>query len=443
MFRQQHLANFITFARIVGVFFIVFVLTPYTTSYQLLVTVLLYTLICITDFLDGWIARRYSIVSELGKILDPLADKLLVLVLLPLLTMQVISSLPVFIILAREFAIMALRVFSAKSGTIISASTSGKFKTALTLPVCGILMARVPVEFVAIPSYLKWLEWLRLWVVSWPTIFVQMLVLLMVLVTVWSFFDYFIQFLWQRALARTKGNKEQAKKQLYVYIPNIISLVNLCCGVVSVYWSFINIKWAVAYILLGVVFDAFDGQVARKLGVYSKLGEKLDSKADIITFGVAPAFVLFNYFSSIGRPIPFVEYVVPVLFYVSVHYRLYRFDKGGHSDYFEGLPSPGGASISGVLVALSGWMPSLGVLLGVVVMMILMVSKVQYLHNRVAHKKMILSFVSKPTFIVWNLSILSLFGVPFLRELPLLEGLLIFTGIYVISPLIPFRKEFR
>jgi len=442
MFRQRHLANLITLARIVGVI-VVFALTPFLTNYQLIVTVLLYTIVCSTDFLDGWIARRFNIVSEVGTILDPLADKLLVLVFLPLLTMHAISPLPVFIILAREFAIMALRVFSAKDGTIIAASAAGKFKTALTLPICGILMARVPVEVVSIPSYLMPIEWLRLWVMSWPTLFVQFLVLSMVLVTVWSFFDYFVQFLYQRALMRTGGNKEEAKKHVYVYIPNIISLINLCCGVVGIYLAFVDIKLSAAFILIGVVLDAFDGRVARWLGVYSKLGEKLDSKADFVTFGVAPSFLLLNYMTTISWPIPYIEYVVPVLFYMSVHFRLYRFDQGGHSDYFEGLPSPGGASVVVVLVNLVTVIPTLWILTGVFLIMGLMVSKAKYPHNRVSHKQIGLRFVTKPTLFVWNLAILSLFGVPFLSELPLADMLLLFIGIYIISPIIPFRKAYR
>ena len=62
-----------------------FLMTPYLTNFTQIVVILFYTVICLTDFLDGWVARRLKIESELGKILDPLADKILVLLFLPLL----------------------------------------------------------------------------------------------------------------------------------------------------------------------------------------------------------------------------------------------------------------------------------------------------------------------------------------------------------------------
>ena len=135
----NQLANIITVMRIFGVG-IIFWMTPYTTNLTQITVIILYTVICLTDFLDGWIARRLKIESELGKILDPLADKILVLLFLPLLEMQVITSFPVFIILAREFAMMGLRVYSVQQGgDSIPAQFTGKLKTAFTFPVCGIL----------------------------------------------------------------------------------------------------------------------------------------------------------------------------------------------------------------------------------------------------------------------------------------------------------------
>ena len=106
--KNKNLANIITLMRILGVG-IIFWVTPYKTNYGLILAAMIYTLVCLTDFLDGWVARKLKIVSEWGKILDPLADKILVLVFLPLLEMQVITSFPVFIILAREFTVMGLR----------------------------------------------------------------------------------------------------------------------------------------------------------------------------------------------------------------------------------------------------------------------------------------------------------------------------------------------
>ena len=130
MLQFNQLANMITFTRILGVG-LIFWMTPYTTNYWLLIAVSVFIFVALTDFLDGWVARRFNQVSDLGKMMDPLADKILVLVFLPLLEMQMITSFPVFIILSREFAIMALRVMVAsKGGTVVAAQFSGKLKTA-------------------------------------------------------------------------------------------------------------------------------------------------------------------------------------------------------------------------------------------------------------------------------------------------------------------------
>ena len=84
MHSNRHIANVITFTRILGVV-LIFWMTPYRSSYWLFWAVSIYAVICVTDFLDGWIARKLNIESDIGKILDPLADKILVLVFLPLL----------------------------------------------------------------------------------------------------------------------------------------------------------------------------------------------------------------------------------------------------------------------------------------------------------------------------------------------------------------------
>jgi len=215
--KNRQLANMITMTRIFGVAYI-FWFTPYVSAAVQSWVILIYTVICLTDFLDGWIARRLNIVSDVGKILDPLADKILVLVFLPLLEMQVITAFPVFIILAREFAIMALRIVSAKKGTIIPATIAGKIKTAITLPICGILLGRVPISSKGdLPILLKPINYLCELVTSWPVIYINILIWIMVLVTVWSFLDYFGSFIWTQNLNKAGGDKAKAKKLVYFW----------------------------------------------------------------------------------------------------------------------------------------------------------------------------------------------------------------------------------
>lgn len=435
---SKQLANLITLTRIIGVSFI-FLVTPFQTNFWQLWVITIYTIMAFTDLLDGWVARKYNLVSDLGKILDPLADKILVLVFLPLLSMQAISALPVFIILAREFAIMALRVFSAKHGLIISANLSGKIKTGVTLPVVGVLMGRIEVEQVPIPIAFTPLNWLAKWVYSWPSWFFETLIWAMVAVTIWSFGDYVVKFLWGQAMKKTNANKADAKKELYAYLPNLVSLLNLICGIFAIFYSITNqISTAAALVLLGIVLDAVDGTLARKLNAFSNLGAKLDSKADFITFGVAPACVIFQFLSE--QAIPYAGLIglgLSALFYMSVHFRLKRFNHSGHANYFQGLPSPAGASI--IIVGIFASTINQAPVIHIVILLssLLMVSSLPYPHNKVSHQKIGFRYIRPVTLGLWFLAIWKLFGLPFFAVFPMYETLFFAICIYILSPIIP------
>jgi len=88
----------------------------------------------LTDFFDGYYARRYNVVTTFGKFLDPLADKLLVLLaLLILQEMQIVPMWTVFLIVSREFLVTGIRLLAVNTGKVISASQLGKAKTFVTL----------------------------------------------------------------------------------------------------------------------------------------------------------------------------------------------------------------------------------------------------------------------------------------------------------------------
>jgi len=94
----------------------------------------LFILASVTDFLDGYIARKYNLVTTFGKFIDPLADKLLVMTALLLLTVE--NIIPVWIvitILSREFIVTGIRLVAAPTGKVIAASKLGKYKTATTM----------------------------------------------------------------------------------------------------------------------------------------------------------------------------------------------------------------------------------------------------------------------------------------------------------------------
>ncbi len=95
---------------------------------------LFFGLAAITDLLDGFYARRYKVVTSLGKFLDPLADKLLVSVtMIMLVTLNRIPAWIVILIIAREMAITGLRGIAVAEGTVIEASSLGKYKTTFQL----------------------------------------------------------------------------------------------------------------------------------------------------------------------------------------------------------------------------------------------------------------------------------------------------------------------
>ena len=99
-----------------------------------------FILASVTDFVDGYIARHYNQVTDFGKFMDPLADKVLVMAaLLCFVEMGRLSAWALLIVIVREFAVTALRLIAAERGRVIAAAWSGKVKTASTM-VCICLM---------------------------------------------------------------------------------------------------------------------------------------------------------------------------------------------------------------------------------------------------------------------------------------------------------------
>ncbi len=109
------------------------------TSFYLLGPI--FVLASVTDFFDGYIARKYNLVTSFGKFIDPLADKLIVLAALLILNeLQMIPIWVTALILSREFIVTGIRLVAAKDGTVIAASNLGKYKTATTMVAIVILL---------------------------------------------------------------------------------------------------------------------------------------------------------------------------------------------------------------------------------------------------------------------------------------------------------------
>ena len=155
----MNLANKLTLLRIILIpFFIVCFYIPslivntvavnnYLIPYANLLGLIIFLLAAITDFIDGYVARKYNMITDFGKFMDPLADKLLVTAaLLVLLENGLISGWVVFVILAREFIVTGFRTIAASKG-VIAAGWLGKIKTVVQfMMISTLLLLNYPFE---------------------------------------------------------------------------------------------------------------------------------------------------------------------------------------------------------------------------------------------------------------------------------------------------------
>jgi len=106
---------------------------------------LIFVIASVTDFFDGYIARNWNQMTKLGSILDPLADKMLVLAgLLGLMVLHRASAFAVFLILSREFFITGLRVVAVSEGKAVASTMAGKIKTVIQMIAIGFLLMNWP-----------------------------------------------------------------------------------------------------------------------------------------------------------------------------------------------------------------------------------------------------------------------------------------------------------
>lgn len=135
-----------------------------------------------------------------------------------------------------------------------------------------------------------------------------------------------------------------AAKRFAFFLPNIFTGLNMACGFASMVLTTRGMHYEAAMILiLGAIFDSVDGRVARLTGTSSHFGEQFDSLSDAVSFGVAPAFLMYNkYLFDYGR----LGAVVSFFYLLCAALRLARFNANitkVRSDFFQGLPSPGAA----------------------------------------------------------------------------------------------------
>ncbi|MGD1922430.1 MAG: CDP-diacylglycerol--glycerol-3-phosphate 3-phosphatidyltransferase [Pleurocapsa sp.] len=155
----MNIPTWITLSRLLGLPFILYLLNNPTSDARWL-CVGIFVVAAGTDWVDGYLARKLDMVTELGKFLDPLVDKLLVLgSLLALIQLQLVPAWGVFLILAREVAIAGWRVNPKLTGdnSIAGANIWGKLKTVVQIMALAFLIATLNAQWDTLTTVLFWL----------------------------------------------------------------------------------------------------------------------------------------------------------------------------------------------------------------------------------------------------------------------------------------------
>ncbi len=196
-----NIANYLTIARILAIpaFIAILIMVepetydpdwfrpvpaePQGNNFMLcVIAAILFGLACITDYLDGYLARKYELTTNLGKLLDPLADKLLVIgAMILLVELHRLPGWMALVVIAREVGITALRGIAGEQGMVISASRLGKYKTAIQMPALVGLIVYYDFPYFIFVDVNSFAAGLVLFTIA-------------VVMTVWSGVDYFIKF---------------------------------------------------------------------------------------------------------------------------------------------------------------------------------------------------------------------------------------------------------
>ncbi len=141
-----------------------------------------------------------------------------------------------------------------------------------------------------------------------------------------------------------------SKKNARVILPNMLTLIGVCIGLTSIRFALDgSFEFAIIAIILAAIIDGLDGRIARLIKGTSKVGKELDSLTDMISFGVAPAFIMYFWsLNTLGR----FGWLICLIYVICVALRLARFNVNSgqepswRDNFFEGVPSPAG----GILV---------------------------------------------------------------------------------------------
>lgn len=155
----MNLPNKLTVLRVCMIpFFVVFMLTDLGGTYGKYIALAIFAAASLTDLLDGKIARKRNLVTNFGKFMDPLADKLLVCsALICLVEMERLAAWMVIVIISREFIISGFRLIASDNGVVIAASYWGKFKTTFQMIMIILLILDLGGSFAMVETAVTWI----------------------------------------------------------------------------------------------------------------------------------------------------------------------------------------------------------------------------------------------------------------------------------------------
>ncbi|MGZ3789310.1 MAG: CDP-diacylglycerol--serine O-phosphatidyltransferase [Bacteriovorax sp.] len=226
-------------------------------------------------------------------------------------------------------------------------------------------------------------------------------------------------------------------RRLAFFLPNTFTALNMACGFFSIILGWKGEFYSASMLLvLGAIFDSVDGRVARITHTQSAFGEQFDSISDVVTFGVAPAFLVYNkFFFDLGR----IGLITSFIFLLCGALRLARFNANIEkvsSDFFQGLPIPSGALALVGLVLFSLEFPQVNAISPVLILYVLffsflMISNIPF--NSFKKSEWVSRHKKRVLFIIFLVMILTSL------EEKIMIGLIVNT--YVIASLLYFIKN--
>ena len=191
----MNIANRITMLRILSTFIFMFFLFC-QGLWAKVISLVIFILAAISDFYDGWLAEKKNMVTDFGKFMDPIADKILVLAAFAaFVQMQLIDAWMFVIIISREILITSLRLFALNKGKVLAASKAGKHKTLSQMAVIFSILGFIVLKEMMLEFYT--------WNPSWERFFRSGIYLLMILTVGLTLYSG-ISYLWQNRKIITK-----------------------------------------------------------------------------------------------------------------------------------------------------------------------------------------------------------------------------------------------